>query len=97
MSSTSFNFPPQRYSAVYTNDGATIANVSTDNRGQCRLASLSPDHCRRVRMRGHKVAQAHTEHPCIQLILCNTWIFALTPSPGFLELSVQNLQQIQHR
>lgn len=97
MSSTPFNFPPERYSAVYTNDGATSANVSTDNRGQSRVASLSPGHCRRVRMRDRKVALAYTEHPSIQLILCNTSLFALTSSPGFLELSMSNLQQIQHR
>lgn len=99
MSSTPFNFPPERYSAVYTNDGANSGNVSTDRRrvaGQCRVASLSPGHCRSVRMRGHKVALAHTEHPCIQLILCSTSIFALTVSPDFLKLYMPDLQKTQH-
>lgn len=59
MSSTPFNFPPERYSAVYTNDGATSANVSTDNRGQSRVASLSPGHWRRAYARPQGRASVH--------------------------------------
>lgn len=58
MSSSQFSFPPESYSAVYTGDGASDANVSTGEWRE-RVASLS-------RLRARTRSRRRTR--CIQLI-----------------------------